>query len=376
VFTPRSSTRKFFLADSLIRDPEEGISMKRKITMLLAMGLLATFVSAAPAVATGSHNPDYTYEVTVTNLSENQTLTPVVAATHTNDFKLFKRGKQASNGIQQLAENGGVPVLVDELNGYSKVENVSVIGSTPLAPGDSASTLLSTDRQHRRLSVAAMLICTNDGFTGRSSVRLPGGIGNERTFYARAFDAGTEINTQAYSDLVPPCDGLGETGASNPDLAENGVIRNHRGIIDGIGDLTVADHGWDEPVLMITVERVRTYRVTVTNLTDGQPLTPPVFATHARFVDAFDEGAPASNGIQQLAENGGVSVLVEELSARAGFGTVGVVGNGPIGPGGSVTVDLAVDDRFRRATLASMLVCTNDGFGAVDSLRLPRLIGH
>ena len=367
--------RKFSRGDSLIRDPEEGDSMKRRMTILLALGLLASLVAAAPAAATGSHSPDYTYQVTVTNLSENQTLTPVVAATHANDFKLFKRGQEASNGIQQLTENGGVPVLVDELNGSSKVETVSVIGSAPLAPGESASTLLTTDRHHRRLSVAAMLICTNDGFTGRSSVRLPGGVGNERTFYARAFDAGTEINTQAYSDLVPPCDGLGQTGTSNPDLAENGVVRNHRGIVDGVGDLSVADHGWDEPVLEITVERVRTYEVTVTNLTDGQPLTPPVFATHARWADVFDEGAPASNGIQQLAENGGVPVLVDEISSRHGFGTVSVVGDGPIAPGASVTVDLVVDDRFRRATLASMLVCTNDGFGAVDSLRLPRWVG-
>ncbi len=349
--------------------------MKRRITMVLALALLASFAAVAPAAATGRHAPDYTYRVTVENLTENQMLTPVVAATHSSSFRVFKRGQEASNGVQQLAENGGVPVLVDELNGNSKVETVAVLGSGPIAPGDSASSLITTDGHHRRLSVAAMLICTNDGFAGRSSVRLPARVGNERTFYARAYDAGTEINTQDYSDLVPPCDGRGETGASNPDLAEDGVIRRHAGIVAGVGDLTVADHGWDEPVLKITVERVRTYQVTITNLTDGQPLTPAVFATHERWVSAFDEGSSASNGIQQLAENGGVPVLVDELSSRNGFGTVTAIGDAPIGPGASISVDLVVDDGFRRASLAAMLVCTNDGFGGVDSLRLPRWVG-
>jgi hypothetical protein len=269
-----------------------------------------------------------------------------------------------------------VPVLADELAANSKVETVEVIGAEPLAPGASATALVSTDRHHRRLSLASMLICTNDGFAGRSSVRLPGALGHERTFYARAYDAGTEINTEAYIDLVGPCDGVGGSGMSNPDLAENGVVRRHAGIIGGVGDLTVADHGWEDPVMKITVERVRTYEVTVYNLTGGQPLTPTVFATHARWQGIFDEGHAASNGVQQLAENGGVPVLAGELAGANGIGTVAVVGDVPIGPGGSATIDVVVDDRYRRASLAGMLVCTNDGFGGVDSLRLPKWIGE
>ena len=221
-----------------------------------------------------------------------------------------------------------------------------------------------------------MLICTNDGFAGRSSVRLPSRVGNERTFYARAYDAGTEINTEAYADLVPPCDGLGQSGASDPLLAENGVVRRHAGIVGGIGDLTVADHGWDEPVLKITIKRVHTYQITVTNLTEGQLVTPTVFATHARWQGIFDKGEPASNGVQQLAENGGVPVLVAELSDMYGVGTVAVVGSEPIAPGANASLDLVVDDRYQRASLAGMLICSNDGFGGVDSLSLPRWIGE
>ncbi len=349
---------------------------KRRTSIVLALALLSSLaVGVVPATASGSDAHDYTYRVTVENLTDGQPLTPVVAAAHESGFKVFRRGQEASNGIQQLAENGGVPVLVDELSGNGNVASVAVIGSAPIAPGDSATALISTDRWHRRLSVASMLICTNDGFAGRSSVHLPSGVGNERTFYARAFDAGTEINTELYTDLVPPCDSLGETGTSNPDLAENGVVRRHRGITGG-GDLTVAQHDWDGPVMKITVERVRTYEVTVENLTSAQPQTPTVFATHARWQSLFEEGEAASNGIQQVAENGGIPVLVDQLSAAYGVGTVAVVGSDVNPAGGTVTIEIVVDDRYRRASLAGMLICTNDGFGAVDSLRLPKWVGE
>lgn len=349
----------------------------RRAALVLILALSASMaVAVAPAAATGGDVNDYTYRVTVENLTDNQTLTPVVAATHKSSFRLFKTGRAASNGVQQLAENGGVPVLADELASNGRVEAVEVIGTAPLAPGTAATGLISTDRHHRRLSLASMLICTNDGFAGRSSMRLPGSVGHERTFYARAYDAGTEVNTEAYVDLVPPCDSAGGSEMSNPDLAENGVVRRHAGIVGGIGDLTDADHGWDDPVMKITIERVRTYEVTVFNLTGGQPLTPTVFATHARWQGIFDEGRAASNGVQQLAENGGVPVLAGELAGANGVGTVAVVGDVPIGPGGSATTEVVVDDRYRRASLAGMLVCSNDGFGGVDSLRLPKWIGE
>ncbi len=165
---------------------------KRRTSIVLALALLSSLaIGVVPATASGSDAHDYTYRVTVENLTDGQPLTPAVAAAHESGFKVFRRGQEASNGIQQLAENGGVPVLVDELSGNGNVASVAVIGSAPIAPGDSATALISTDRWHRRLSVASMLICTNDGFAGRSSVHLPSGVGNERTFYARAFDAGT-----------------------------------------------------------------------------------------------------------------------------------------------------------------------------------------
>ncbi len=348
--------------------------MKRKAMLILALAMVSSLaIAVVPAAA--SSGDSITYRVTVENLTDNQTITPAVTATHNASFRLFRNGQAASNGVQQLAENGGVPVLADELSANGNVASVAVVGSAPIAPGGAASALISTDAAHRRLSLGAMLICTNDGFAGQSSMVLPGPVGAERTYYAGSFDAGTEINTESYSDLVPPCDGVGGSGASDPALAENGVVRPHHGIA-GIADLSVADHGWEDPALKITIERVFVYSVSVTNLTDGQPVTPTVFATHSRSASAFAEGHVASNGIQQLAENGGVPVLADELSAVSGFGTVAVVGGAPIMPGQTASMEIVVDDTYRYASLAGMLVCTNDGFGGVSSLHLPHHIGQ
>ena len=99
-----------------------------------------------------------------------------------------------------------------------------------------------------------MLVCTNDGFGGIDSLRLPKWIGEATTAYGAAYDAGTEINTEAYIDLVPPCDGSGGSGMSNPLLAENGVVHMHDGIMGG-ADLDPAVHGWDGSVIKVTVKR-------------------------------------------------------------------------------------------------------------------------
>ena len=58
-------------------------------------------------------------------------------------------------------------------------------------------------------------------------------VGAERTYYGVAWDAGTEINTEDFADLVPPCQALNGvssddegTGASNPALEETGMMKS------------------------------------------------------------------------------------------------------------------------------------------------------
>lgn len=227
--------------------------MRRAITLVVAAAMAVTVLAVPASASGGGDHWNRTYKVTITNLTDTQLTTPFVVATHSSRFNLFRRGRTASDGLQQLAENGGVPVLVDELDGKRRVSDVGVAGGAPVGPGESVEVYVSADWWAWRVSLAGMLICTNDGFGGINKARLP--WFGQKTYYGRSYDAGTEINTEAYADLVPPCDGQGQSGMTNPDLAENGVVHRHQNIQGG-ADLTPDAHGWDEPVIKVTVQRV------------------------------------------------------------------------------------------------------------------------
>lgn len=225
--------------------------MRRLLVLVVAI-VTAMATLALPVSASGHHDGTRTYRVTITNLTDSQLMTPFVVSTHSPRFRLFRMGRPASYGLQQVAENGAVPVLVGELEGRRGVFDVAVAGAAPVAPGASVEVVVDATWWASHFSVAGMLICTNDGFGAVTGKRLPW---RSRTFYGRSYDAGSEINTESYADLVPPCDALGQAGMSNPDLAQDGVVRRHRGI-EGIADLDPATHGWKDPVIKITIARV------------------------------------------------------------------------------------------------------------------------
>ena len=202
-----------------------------------------------------------TYTITAENINNGQQwLTPPNFAIHDRGVHVFQRGQAASAGVQAVAENGGVSVLAAELKSALDDAGLGVSGviagdrpGVPLNPGDSRTVTVQASGS--RLSVVSMVVCTNDGFAGLDSNRLPQWRGESRTYYVRAFDAGTEKNTEMRADLVPaPFCGEGEgSGASNPELAENGKIRRHR-TLRGVGDLDPA-LDWSGPVMKITVTR-------------------------------------------------------------------------------------------------------------------------
>lgn len=236
---------------------------RRLLAALVGVGVLA--LALAPSAFARK------YEVTITNLTSGQPFSPPVVATHRGRHQVFRVAQPASVGIREIAENGNNAPLVafleaDPFNRFSDFEE----GTEPLVPEGAPGSAMFADRatftinaggQARRLSVATMLICTNDGFTGVDSLGLPKGVGDSKMTRGNGYDAFTEQNTEDYADLVPPCQGLigdtsGEpgTGVSDPELAEGGVIERHAGI-NGGSDLKPAIHGWTDPVTRISVER-------------------------------------------------------------------------------------------------------------------------
>ncbi len=361
--------------------------------VLAALGLLAVLVIPSAAGAEGDHrqtgNTVPVYTITFENLTHGQYFTPPNYALHNRHADVFSRGEEASNGVRQVAENGAVPVLAEELAAAIDANGLGVsgVGFTegvepgPIGPGEAVTFEVTSPE--RRLSIVSMIVCTNDGFAGLDGRRLPHYDGGTEVYFLRGYDAGTEVNTEARGDIVPaPFCGEGDgTDMSNPDLAENGVIRNHRGI-QGTGDLDPDIFDWNNPVVKVTVTRTDVpvdvrYEVTFENLTHGQYFTPPNFALHNPYADVFDRGEEASNGVRQVAENGAVPVLAEELAAAIdanGLGVSGVgftegVEPGPIGPGEAVTFEITGSERH--LSIVSMIVCTNDGFAGLDGRRVP-----
>ncbi|MEK7426690.1 MAG: spondin domain-containing protein [Actinomycetota bacterium] len=235
--------------------------MRRAIISLAAILSASGLASSA-----GADGPDHvaTYRVTVTNSTTGQWFTPPAAATHNKHFDLFSTGNSASVAVQEIAENGNLAAATGAFAASPFVHDWVVApaptGPPPIGPGSSVTFEITAPRDGK-LSIAAMLICTNDGFTGVDSIKLPRGMGHTVTKDLAAYDAGTETNTEAWADLVPPCAELtgfgaqGGTGLSNPALAQNGVITTHPGVA-GVANLVPAVHGWTGPVGTVTITRV------------------------------------------------------------------------------------------------------------------------
>lgn len=227
------------------------------IALMPALGITASH--ASPSLKT--------YDITINNLTSGQPLTPPVVATHRRPVDLFEVGDPASFEVQEIAENGNVTPLADALGADKHVFESKVVPS-PIGPGPilhNGGTLtfqITASPPAKYLSFVSMLICTNDGFTGLDSQRLPKKVGDSVTVSTAAYDAGTEINTEDFANIVPPCQGLvgvmsgdAGTGTSEPALAEGGVITSHSGVLGGV-DLVPGVHGWTDPVASVVITRI------------------------------------------------------------------------------------------------------------------------
>jgi Spondin_N len=193
------------------------------------------------------------YEITLENLApatgpgSSQPLSPPVIATHTSSFRIFHLGGFASDELRQIAEDAFTDPMLALLNASHRVFDTA-IGGAPILPGESATYTVRATGKFHKLSLVTMLVNTNDGFTGVNKMTVP--VKGSRVFYLRAYDAGTEQNTEMAAHIPGPCCG-------NPFVRfpTRQRIRFHRGI-QGTGDLDPAVYGWDEPVAKLTITRV------------------------------------------------------------------------------------------------------------------------
>ena len=199
------------------------------------------------------------YEVIVQNLS-NQPMGPVATATHTADGRIWSVGGLATPGVRQVAEIGNPMELIGEMINNPAVTDTAnsrapmpsrgrtVARFGPFANGgpDLIDTQAFTimGRPGDKLSMASMLIGTNDGFWGLDSVTLPGS--GQRVWDAKGYDAGTEENDELQQNIDDGASILGpeQLPGELAGPADNGrvatsppaPISGHPGI-RGVGDI-------------------------------------------------------------------------------------------------------------------------------------------
>ena len=199
-----------------------------------------------------------TYEVTITNITKGQTFTPQLLATHDRHVEFFALGHPASAGVESMAESGSTAALEEEFMAHwYQVSEVKTIPGL-LGPGEHVTTTIQASARHRFLSLAAMLIPTNDTFVGLDGVRLP--ERGSKTYLAKAYDAGTELNDQNCLNIPGPrCMGAGHS--PGPNEGDEGVIY----VGNGFHELPQAETGevlgplvydWRNPVAKVVVRRV------------------------------------------------------------------------------------------------------------------------
>jgi hypothetical protein len=228
---------------------------------LIIGALVAAATSTSAAVSAQE------LSIKITNLTNGIYFTPLLVAAHNGSVDLFEPGMAASMHLQMMAEGGNLAGLVSDV-ANAGADYVANPASGLLAPGATTTAMISTmGHKNDRLSIAAMLLPTNDGFVGADSFAIPKQPGTY-TYYLNGYDAGTEANDEIINGAGAPgmpgipgapggTGGMGATGVTTMEF--NHTVHIHPGIVGdmnpagGISDLNPAVHHWLNPVAKVEI---------------------------------------------------------------------------------------------------------------------------
>jgi len=245
----RDIAREVRMRDCVEEDQMSHLNARVLGAAVMTASLLLVMPTAGVQAARDDDN-DAHFIVTVTNITQGQVFTPIVAASHKNSIKLFHLGQPASEPLEVLAEAGDTGPLKLALGNSPAVLDIADSGA-PLPPGASVRLSIATRGAFRFVSVAAMLP-TNDAFFALNGVEGPRSR-EVLTRYSPAYDAGTEANDELCTHIPGPptvCQGEG----FNPARGADDFVHIHPGI-HGIGNLSAARYDWRNPVARITIRR-------------------------------------------------------------------------------------------------------------------------
>jgi hypothetical protein len=235
-----------------------------KIPSLLAAGLALPLLLSAC-----NHDDDngmgdkqaLSYRITLTNVSNNQPLSPVAAVLHTAGYSGWQTGSAATEELEMLAEGGDTTAFVAAAEADSHVLETAT-GSGLIMPGAAEAVDLMamvSDEDDIQLSLASMLVNTNDAFTGTTAHALGDlAVGESQRFYVHNYDAGTEANSETAATIPGPAGGGEGFNSARDDVdfvsIHGGVVSAHDGLATSALD---ESHRFNGPVAMVMVTRMQ-----------------------------------------------------------------------------------------------------------------------
>jgi len=195
--------------------------------MIISRHLITFGATAAANAATpppSASDDQSTYKVTVTNITQSTVFTPLIGVAHNRDVSLFETAgeKTDTEATETCVPGTAIPVCATATAGKL------------LEAGNTTNFEITTPDSTHRFSMAGMLLPTNDAFVAVDSVNLPqqGSV----TYYAKAYDAGSETNRHPYSK-----------NRFNGDCTTDNQEK------DGLFSSTAYD--WKQPVAKVTITR-------------------------------------------------------------------------------------------------------------------------
>ena len=197
---------------------------------------------------------EYSYSITLTNLTYAQPLSPVAVALH-GDTKMWQVGQSASVALEKLAEAGD---NADFIALESNMATTTSEGAVP--PGASVTLDISTtEPMATYLTVATMLVNTNDAFSGLTGVDISTlTLNQEKSWRLNVYDSGTELNNEAVGTIPGPADGGVGYDATRNDID---LVSYHPGVVskdDGLSSSVLTQaHRFDNPAVKLTITRTK-----------------------------------------------------------------------------------------------------------------------
>lgn len=207
-------------------------SSQIKISRIKIASIALSAMVLAACGGSNSSTPVAQFEVSTTNLTNAQPMSPVAVIMHSSGFNNFVDGRVASLAVESLAEGGDNSQVLSVAAAASQhISSASTVGELQPRSISSVVTLdvPITQLPNLRLSVMSMLIRTNDAFTGLNATDISNmTIGSSRTFTAPTWDAGTELDDELAANIP------GFTGGEGFNATRNDAInrvRFHNGVV-------------------------------------------------------------------------------------------------------------------------------------------------